>query len=100
MADIIVRIPQRRLEHFRNDKLTSEVAFWRFAHKPKRLNVDDFIFFTRPEGVVAGAEVMEITNKRIDSPDRSGKWNALWTGYQTRVFNPPVANINYAQQGY
>lgn len=98
--DIIVRIPAEQLAHFRDDKLTSEIAFWRFGRKPKHLNVGDFIFFSRPEGAVAGAEVIEITDRRIDSPDRSGKWNALWSGYQTRIFERPVKTINYAQQSY
>lgn len=100
MADIIVRIPQQQLRHFHDDKLTSEIAFWRFTNKPKQLNEGDFIWFTRPEGLIGGAKVIEITDKVQDSPDRSGKWNALWNGYDTRIFKTPITGIQYSQQGY
>lgn len=102
MADIIVRIPKDQVAHFRNDKLASPISFWRFSNKPKRLNVGDYIFFTRPEGVVAGASVTEITDAPgfVETLDPVGNWNATWKGRQTHLFDPPLADIQYAQQGY
>lgn len=100
MADIIVRIPQSQLQHFYCDKMESAVAFWRFAHKPKRLEAGDFIWFTRPAGVVAGARVLEVTQREIDTDDPQGAWKATWQGNATRLLDPTVADIQYAQRGY
>jgi hypothetical protein len=100
MADIIVRIPKDQLHHFFCDKMESRIAFWRVAHKPKRLEPGDFIWFTRPEGVIAGGEVREVTQREIESDDPQGAWKAVWWGDLTRLLKKPVANIQYAQQGY
>lgn len=104
MTDIIVRIPEKQLNHFQDDKLNSEIAFWRFANKPKHLEVGDFIWFTRPVGLIGGAKVKEITERDetgfIETLDRVGKWNLLWEGRRTRIFNTPIPDIQYAQQGY
>ena len=103
MADIIVRIPREQLEHFRNDKLRAAEAFWRFSQKPNRLKEDeDFIWFTRPEGVVAGARVLGVVSRdyidRMDTDDRGGKWNVVWD--ETSVLDPPVADVQYAGRSF
>jgi hypothetical protein len=100
MSDIIVRIPQRQLDHFYYDKMESPIAFWRFAHKPKQLHAGDFIWFTRPEGVIAGAQVLEVTQREVESDDPQGAWKATWKGNATRLLKATVADIQYAQQGY
>jgi hypothetical protein len=100
MADIITRVPEDQLRHFLDDKMTSALAFWRFGSKPKRLAVGDYIFFTRPEGVVAGAEVIEISQRQLNTVDTQGNWKAIWKGTETRRIEPPISDIQYAQQSY
>lgn len=103
MSDIIVRIPKSNVRHFYDDKCNSDTAFWRFRAKPRLLRTGDFIWFTRPAGVVGGAEVTAISKAGdgdIDSPDPEGKFNALWRGDETVLFVPAIAKINYGQQGY
>lgn len=103
--DIIVRIPKSQVAHFWGDKTTSPVAFWRFAKKPKNLKEGDFIWFTRPEGVVAGAKVTEIVagddmGMVLDTVDPIANYNATWNGEKTISFKRPVASVQFAQQGY
>lgn len=100
MADIIARIPNNQVDHFYNDKLGEVTAFWRVAGKPKRLEAGDYIFFTRPQGVVAGAKIVEITDAVMDSPDPSGKWNIVWDSWGSSKFEPPIKDIQYAGRGY
>ena len=100
MSDILVRIPKSQLHHFYCEKMESPIAFWRFAHKPKRLNVGDYIWFTRPDGIVAGAPVLEVTQREIESDDPQGAWKIIWQGNTTRVLHPAVRGIQYAQRGY
>lgn len=107
MADIIVRIPKRQLNNFLHDKLSSGTAFWRFSKRPRKLTSRNYIFFTRPEGVVFAGRVQTIV-KGDDLVDEiglgfvgtSGNFNAIWRGDETREFKPPVSAINYSQQGY
>lgn len=100
MADIIVRIPKQQLEYFRNVKLRATLAFWRFSQKPKRLNEDDdFLWFTRPEGVIAGARVLGIVGpEQMDTADRPGKWNVVWEDISQ--LDPPVADVQFTGRGY
>jgi hypothetical protein len=100
VSDILVPIPKDQLAHFRNDKMDYGYAFWRLSSKPRQLARGDYIFFSRPEGVVASGQVLEITQKVEGSPDRSGKWNVVWAGKETRLFEPPVEDIQYAGRGF
>lgn len=78
MTDIIVRIPAGQIEHFYDDKLYADSAFWRFNGRPQKLAAGEFIWFTLPEGTKAGAKVEEITDRIMDSTDPSGKWNVTF----------------------
>lgn len=100
MSDIIVRIPADQLDHFRDDKTAYNYSFWRLSAKPLRLSVGDYIFFSRPEGVVAGAKVTEITQNVEGTPDRTGKWNVAWDGTRTHLFEPPVEDVQFAGRGF
>lgn len=109
MGDILVRIPERQQTHFFGDKMTSELAFWRFAKRPRNLAVGDFIFFSTSRGTVAGAQVQEITTghgldrtlnkKQLRREDPSGAVNVVWPGRETVHFTA-VTGINYAQQSF
>lgn len=101
MADIIVRIPKKQLAHFRDDKLRAPEAFWRFSSKPRRLREgEDYIWFTRPEGVIAGAQVKGVLSTVEDTDDRTGRWNVLWDGLDLTLLDPPVKKIQYAGRGF
>lgn len=109
MSDILVRIPERQQTHFFGDKMTSELAFWRFAKRPRNLAVGDYIFFSTSRGAVAGAQVKEITDERglartltkkeLRREDPSGAVNVVWPGRETVHFSA-VTDINYAQQSF
>lgn len=102
MTDIIVRIPEGQTTHFYCDKMESQLAFWRLSAKPKRLEPDDFIWFSRPGGVVAGARVREVTDRALESSDPQGRWKVTWQGNSTHVFDPreTPAGVQYAGRGF
>ncbi len=109
MADILVRIPANQIVHFFDEKMRSEMAFWRFGKRPRKLAAGDCIFFSTPDGVVAGAKLTKIADEReldetlsaedLTRLDPSGAVNAVWPGRDTKHFSA-VTDINYAQQSF
>lgn len=107
MRDIIVRIPKKQFKHFVDDKLTSDIAFWRFSRKPKQLQVGDYIFFTVPEGVQYAGKIMKFVDGENMTEELglgivgdTGHVNALIDGKKILDLGNPVTEINYAQQGF
>lgn len=107
MRDIIVRIPNKQFKHFVEDKLTSDVAFWRFSRKPKQLEIGDYIFFTVPEGVKYAGKIFKFINGEdmieelgLGIIGDTGNVNALVEGKKILDLGNPVTEINYAQQGF
>jgi len=104
MADIILRIPKNQLNHFNQDKRTTDLAFWRFSNRPQQLAVGDYIFFTRPEGIVFAAKITRLTEgeKLTDEIGSfhmfgdAGNFNACWDGRKTKSFDPPITQPNYS----
>lgn len=101
MPDIIVRIPAGQVSHFYGDKVHAPQAFWRFSNRPQRLDErDGYIWFTRPEGVVAGAKVLGVVREVEDTDDPTGKFNVLWDGLDLTLLEAPVPDIQYAGRGF
>lgn len=108
MSDIILRIPENQLVHFNEDKRTTNLAFWRFSNRPRKLTPGDYIFFTRPEGILFAAKITrlmegeELTDEigAIHMLGDAGNFNACWNGRRTKRFDPPITKPNYAAQGF
>lgn len=93
MPDIVVRVPKPELEHFWHEPPAGSDEFWTLQNTPKKLAIDEHIWFAHDGHLVARAKVSRIESGEWICSSTGRPWrgcHVAWAASDFQKLEPPI----------